>query len=99
MTIDRQNLRLEILKVLYAQTGYVANQEVILVQLKQQGLIINRDQLHIELAWLDTTVDCLVDHINGGVHIANLTGTGMEVVEGSQIIPGIRRPRPDEIPA
>lgn len=96
--IDRQNLRLVILQILYKQPGYVANETVIQMALKQHGIVVNRDQLHLELSWLDASVDCLVDQISGGVHIANLSGNGMEVVEGSQNIPGIRRPRPDEIP-
>jgi len=94
---DRTDLRLRILLVLRAQSGYVANQEVIVAALHEQGHAINRDQLHIELAWLDQQADCLVDKVSGGVHIATLTGDGLEVVEGLREIPGIRRPRPGEL--
>lgn len=94
---NRADLRLLILRLLHSQSGYVANQEVLLAKLRDQGHAINRDQLHIELAWLDQVADAIVDQVSGGVHIATLTGDGLEVVEGLRDIPGIRRPRPDEL--
>jgi hypothetical protein len=93
----RNELRLAILKALREQPGYVANQEVLLAKLRNLGHAINRDQLHIELTWLDQIADAIVDKVSGGVHIATLTGDGLEVVEGLREIPGIRRPRPDEL--
>jgi hypothetical protein len=94
---NRADLRLIILRLLYGQPGYVANQEVLLAKLRDLGYAVNRDQLHIELAWLDQVADAIVDKVSGGVHIATLTGDGLEVVEGSRAIPGIRRPRPEEL--
>jgi hypothetical protein len=70
---------------------------VLIGLLRERGHAINRDQLHIELSWLDQVADAVVDQAVGGVHIATLTGDGLEVVEGLRDIPGIRRPRPDEI--
>lgn len=77
--------------------GYMANQETLLAALRGMGHALNRDQLHIELAWLDQVADALVDQVSGGVHIATLTGDGLEVAEGLRDIPGIRRPRPGEL--
>lgn len=94
---NRTEIRLLILRILRDQTGYVANQEILLTRLRALGHAINRDQLHVELAWLDQVADALVDQVSGGVHIATLTGDGLEVVEGLRQIPGIRRPRPDEL--
>jgi len=94
---DRSDLRLQILLTLRRCAGYMANQEAIISALREQGCAINRDQLHIELAWLDRQADCVVDRVSGGVHIATLTGDGLEVVQGLRDIPGIRRPRPDEL--
>lgn len=94
---NRADLRLLILRLLRGQSGYVANQEVLLAKLRELGHAINRDQLHIELSWLDQVADVVVDQVSGGVHIATLTGDGLEVVEGLREIPGIRRPRPDEL--
>jgi hypothetical protein len=93
----RTDLRLLILLVLRGQSGYMANQEVLIAQLRSQGHALNRDQLHVELAWLDQVADAVVDQVSGGVHIATLTGDGLEVTEGLRDIPGIRRPRPDEL--
>ena len=95
---DRAAIRLAILQALYAQPGYTANQEVLINQLKDKGHILDRDQLKIELAWLDKTADALADRVIGGIHIATLTGDGMDAVEGVKEIPGIRRPRPEELP-
>jgi hypothetical protein len=94
---NRTDLRLLILQQLRSQSGYVANQEVLLTKLRELGHAINRDQLHVELAWLDQVADAVVDQVSGGVHIVTLTGDGLDVVEGLREIPGIRRPRPDEL--
>ncbi|MDI1278033.1 ArsR family transcriptional regulator [Methylobacter sp.] len=93
----RSDARLLILRALYKQPGYVANQEVLLAKLRELGYPFTRDVLHIELAWLDQVADVIVDQVSGGVHIATLTGDGLDVVEGLREIPGIRRPRPDEL--
>lgn len=95
--MNREDLRLKILQVLKKEPAYTAHQETLIFALKQQGFVINRDQLHIELAWLDKNADCLINQVVGGVHIATLTGTGLEVVEGLQVIPAIRAPRPEEL--
>jgi hypothetical protein len=97
MADNRADLRLLILQLLRSQSGYLANQEVLIGLLRERGHAISRDQLHIELAWLDQVADALVDRVSGGVHIATLTGDGLDVVDGVREIPGIRRPRPDEL--
>jgi hypothetical protein len=95
--MDRDNIRLIILQILKSSAGYMANHMTILEALRKQGFGITRDQLVIELAWLDSTADALVDRATGGVHICTLSGTGLDVVDGLSVIPGIRRPRPDEL--
>jgi hypothetical protein len=93
---ERADLRLRILLILKGQMNYIANQEVIISKLRDQGYAVNRDQLHIELAWLDQNADAIVDQVSGGVHIATLTGDGLEIAEGVRELPGIRRLRPGE---
>jgi hypothetical protein len=95
--MNRELLRLKILQVLKKEHAYTAHQETLIYALKKLGFVINRDQLHVELAWLDKNADCLVNQLCGGVHIATLTGTGLEVVEGLQEIPAIAKPRPEEL--
>lgn len=97
MADNRADIRLLILQLLRGQSGYMANQEVLIGLLRERGHAINRDQLHIELSWLDRVADAIVDKVSGGVHIATLTGDGLDVVDGVRDIPGIRRPRPDEL--
>lgn len=94
---DREELRLQILIILFLSAGYEANQEILIKELKKRGISVNRDQLKIELSWLDEQADVIVDRECGGVHIALLNGEGLEIVEGSRMVPGIRRPRPEEI--
>lgn len=95
MSNHRDHIRLLILQVLAQQPQYTANQEVLLSALKVQGYALSRDQLHIELAWLDNISETLVDKSSSGVHILTLTGDGLDVVDGLKTIPGIRRPLPN----
>ena len=95
--MNREDVRLRILQVLKKQPAYTAHQEALIVELKKRGTVINRDQLHIELAWLDKNAECVVEQLVGGVHIATLTGIGLEVVEGVQDVAGICKPRPEEL--
>lgn len=97
MASERENLRLQILLVLKCQPHYMANQELLIGRLREMGCAISRDKLHIELIWLDQVADAIVDKVSGGVHIASLTGDGLEAVEGLKPIAGIRAPRPDEL--
>ena len=94
---NRADVRLHILMILCEMSGYTANQETLIKKLAERGIVLSRDKLHIELAWLDQVADAIVDKVSGGVHIAVLTGDGMDVCFGAMTIPGIRDPRPEEI--
>lgn len=95
--MDRSELRLQILLALKVQQAYDANQETLLKHLSQRGFAITRNQLHIELSWLESQADALVARDVQGFWSANLSGTGLEIAEGLITIPGIRKLRPDEI--
>jgi hypothetical protein len=97
MANNRPDVRLLILMILFENASYMANQETLLTKLRERGHVLNRGELHIELAWLDHTADAIVDQVSGGVHIASLTGDGLDVCMGALNIPGIRDPRPEEI--
>lgn len=90
----RENMRLLILQVLAKQPQYVANQEVIIKELRSQGYVLSRDMLHIELSWLENNANAIVDTVTGGVHIATLTNDGFEIADGTVVMPGIMRPIP-----
>lgn len=93
-TYNRVQVRLLILQILEQQTQYQAHQETLLQALRDQGFTLSRDQLHIELAWLEQNADAIVDRLSGGVHIAMLTPTGQEIAKGIAHVPGIARPLP-----
>lgn len=93
--MNREDLRFEILALLYHAPGYTANQETVLAALREKGLQPTRAQTRNELAWL-SYVDACVVRESGGVDIATLSDTGAEHVEGYRVIPGIRKPRPGE---
>jgi hypothetical protein len=95
---NRMDLRFLILRALRNQPGYMANQEVLLLTLREQGHAISRDQLHVELSWLDQVANVVIDRVTGNMHIATLTLEGLDAAEGTRFIPGIRRPLPDESP-
>lgn len=95
--VNREQLRLAILQALKNQTAYTAHQEVLLQALKKLGFAVNRDQLHIELGWLEKNANCLLNQIIGGVYIITLSGNGLEVAEGVLEIAGISKPRPDDL--
>ena len=97
MNYSRPDVRLAILKLLSVAPAYTANQETLLVNLRVKGFALNRDQVKIELSWLEGQANAITDHPIGGVHIATLTQDGMEIIEGLIDIPGISKPQPGEI--
>jgi hypothetical protein len=94
--VDRNDLRMLILGILYKEPQYTANQETILRRLDQFGVVASRAHVRTELAWL-AGIDAVIDKACGGVAIATLTDSGAEHVEGRALIPDIRPPRPGEI--
>lgn len=95
--MSREDIRFHILRALRDAPNYTANQETLLAALKSAGHALNRDQVKIELAWLANNAGAVIDTAHQGVHIATLTLEGLEAVEGSRAIPGIRRPLPGEV--
>lgn len=95
--MNREDVRFHLLKILRGQPDYTANQEVLLAALRAAGHALNRDALKIELSWLHYTAGALIDQAVSGVHIATLTLEGLEALEGTRAIPGIRRPLPGEV--
>lgn len=94
--MDRDEIRFKILLILAGLPSQMAPDSVVLSRLKSAGLSITKDQLHIELAWLDEIAGAVIDSISGGGHVARLANDGLEHLEGSRTIPHIRKPRPGE---
>ncbi|WFP51404.1 hypothetical protein PL263_05085 [Methylomonas sp. EFPC3] len=76
----------------------MANQELLLFALNEFGNAISHDQLYIELSWLEQTANTIVVRVTGGIYVAQLNDSGLDVAKGNRFIPGIRRPIPSEIP-
>jgi len=86
-------VRLLILQSLSAAPGYTRHQVELLKELAKNGAALSRDDLHLELSWLENA-DAVVLQIVDGVYIATLTWDGQEAAEGVRQIPGIHRPAP-----
>jgi len=87
----RALVRLLILQALYKSNGYTKHQAQLLKDLAAGGYMLSRDDMHLELSWLENA-DAIVLQITGGVYIATLSFDGQEVVEQARTIPGIDRP-------
>ena len=96
MAENRESLRLEILIRLFFSPAYTSNQEKIRAELFSIGIVETRDSVRKEMAWLDN-VDAVINRAGGGVFIATLTAEGFEHLEGARAIPGIQRPRPEQM--
>lgn len=94
---NRAYVRLLIVLFLEKQPQYQAHQEMLLQALREQGFTLSRDHLHIELAWLESVADAIVDRMSGSVHIAILTPAGQEIAQGIVEVPGISRPAPTQV--
>ena len=94
MSSHRDHIRLLILQTLAKQPQYVANQEVVIKELRSQGYALSRDMLHIELSWLESNADAVINKIVGGVYISTITNDGHEISEGIAIVPGVAQPSP-----
>ncbi|MDD5276770.1 MAG: hypothetical protein PHR16_11910 [Methylovulum sp.] len=87
-------VRLLILQALNKALGYHKHQAELLKSLAaNDGVTLSRDDLHIELSWLENA-DAVVLQIVDGVYIATLTMDGQEIAEGIKQVPGIDRPAP-----
>jgi hypothetical protein len=95
--LDRANVRMEILKILWDEPGFTANQETLKTKLmRKAGLNVSSSKVRVELAWLDRAA-AIVNRSSGGVMIATLSDVGQEHLESRAPIPDIRPPRAGEI--
>lgn len=91
----RERGRLEVLRALSLAKQYTENEVALAVLLTLQGYAMSRQQLRVDLAFLEQS-DCIVLQKPGGLHIATLTLAGQECCTGLVDIPGIAKPRPGE---
>lgn len=90
---ETEDLRLVILRILHASSGYRANESLLTVAVERWGHVVSRDRIRTELAWLREQGLVAIDEI-GGVMIASLRERGSDVATGVVVAPGVKRPRP-----
>lgn len=91
-----QDARLRLLQMLAAKPAYTGNEVALQSELASKyGHALARDRVRTELTWLEDQ-GLLVLQKPGGIMLATLTGTGLEVSGGIGRNPGVAAPRPRE---
>ena len=91
-----RDLRLRMLQLLACMPAYTGNEVVLQSELgARYAHVYGRDRVRTELTWLETQ-GLLVLQKPGGVYLATLTGTGLEVARGISHNPGVSHPGPGE---
>jgi len=90
----QEDRRLVILRILSESDQYSTNEHLLKMGLHAFGHNVGTDLARTELAWLKEQGLVSVDEI-GGVQIPKLTGRGLDVAQGSTVVPGVKRPAPE----
>lgn len=91
ITEDR---RLAVLSLLADSHAYQAGAPMLQMVLAGLGHAVSLDTVVADLAWLrDAGLVALAEV--GTVHIATLSGRGLDVAKGLTQVPGVARPRPE----
>jgi repressor of nif and glnA expression len=92
---EREQRRLDILRILQRCRGYTINDSQLQDQLKREyGQAVSRDALRTDLAWLSEQ-DLLKLETVAGLTLAQLTARGHDVGSGLAAVPGVARPKPE----
>lgn len=88
--------RLRLLQMLAAKPAYTGNEVALQTELASKyGHALARDRVRTELTWLEDQ-GLLVLQKPGGLMLATLTSSGLEVAGGIGRNPGVATPRPGE---
>lgn len=90
----QEDRRLVILRILSESDHYSTNEHLLKMGLHAFGHNVGTDLARTELAWLKEQGLITVDEI-GGVQIPKLTARGLDVAQGSTVVPGVKRPQPE----
>ncbi len=94
--LKTEALRLAVLQVLQQAGDYELNQHIIRTALQDIGVSASQDKLQTELAWL-AEQELVCNREVGTILLTKLTTRGQDAVTGRTLIPGLRRPSPDEV--
>ena len=91
-----QDRRLAVLRLLADDPGYSHNDSVLQTALDAIGHTVSRDQVRVDLAWLEEAGLVTVRVVNETIHVATLTKRGIDVAAGRAVVPGVKRPSPHD---
>lgn len=87
--------RLVILRLLEKSTAYKASDYILQSALPQFAHDASIDMIRTDLAWLQEQ-GLLSVEMTGPVQIAKLTQRGVDVANGRAMVPGVKRPGPED---
>ncbi len=92
----REEARLQALRVLSLAPEYTATDVLLHDVLRDKGLAMGMSGVRVELSWLNENGFVVTQRVGGqtGMSIATLTERGLDVANGTSLVPGIARPRP-----
>lgn len=94
LTLQREDRRLVLLRLLAESDGYEAGHYLLHMALPGFGHSASEDVIKADLAWL-TEQGLTSTREVGGVVVAQLTSRGEDVAAGRARHPGVKRPRPE----
>lgn len=91
--LQRADQRLVVLRALAEDTQYTVNESLLNDVLAIYGHNCSRDCVRTHLSWLREQGLVTVQDVSGYM-VATLTSRGLDVANGSAVVPGVKRPRP-----
>lgn len=88
--------RLVILQLLAQAAGYEVNDSILAGMLRAFAINISGDALRTHLAWLAEQGLITITTVAETVQVARLTARGEDAAHGRAIIPGVKRPGPED---
>lgn len=90
------HVRIALLRVLADAPGYAANDSVLVSALGALGLVVSRDILRGQLAWLAEQGLITTASPSETLTVATIVERGTDVARGLAIVPGVQRPSPGQ---
>lgn len=95
-TLQNEHIRLTILQLLAQDPGYDLNESILATLVNEFGHQVSRDALRGHLAWLEEQGLLTVTTVAGMLRLAKLTIRGEDAAYGRALIPGVKRPGPED---
>jgi len=92
---QQEDARLTILGLLAGQNDWTLNEAVLKPGLAAMGHSLSKDKIRTELAWLQEQ-GLLKVKTEMGIQVAKISQRGLDIAEGTAVIPGVKRPSPED---